>query len=403
MSSGPQGPDDVHVTDSSDLLRDPRAVLAAGLAVLVTAVVTVVVGTTDPASAASYLTDVRNAVVVLADGTTGPARPGQRVPDGATVRTGPEGAATVVTAGRSVHLGALTTVQLRDGVRQELGRGQVMVDARGGARLRLVTRAGAADLPEGVLARVETGPVLRLGVFAGDDVTLTAAGRQVRTPVERLYQVLAPYAGLPGRPTVLALTGDAWEQRLAGELVNADRDLNALARGLSGADGATVLAAAPVALRGVALQSVDRGERALTVAVAQASRREAPLAETLDLVVRARGEGGSWGVVAALVEARVSAVSGVLDTLLASPGTPPPPVLAGPTPGLGDPLIPRPSTSGRPPTGSPSASPSRTAGPSPRPSATSSPTAPADDLVTTVVGLLSPSPSPSGLLRITLP
>lgn len=398
-----KAPDDVHVTDSSGLLRDPRAVLAAGLAVLTTAAVTLVVRTGDPATADSYLGGVRNASVVLADGRTTAARDGQLVPSGATVRTGAGGAATIATAGRAVYLGALTTVQLVNGVHQELERGQVMVDARGGAQLLLDTRAGAADLPEGVLARVETGAVLRLGVLAGEAVTLTAAGRQASRRVEPLYQVLAPYTAVPGLPTVLALTGDAWEQRLAAELVNADRDLNALARGLSGPDGATVLQAAPVALRSASLPSGDRGEQALTVALAQASRRDAPLADTLAFVVQARAEGGSWGVVAALVQTRATAVSGLLDTLLTPPGTTRPPVLAGPTPQLDDPLSPRPSASGGSPRpgGSPSASPTRTSGPSPRPSATASPTAAADDLITTVVTLLSSSPSPAASPRIT--
>lgn len=373
---------DARVTDSSGLLRDPRAVLATGIAVLVTAAVTLVLRTGDPATDDSFLGGVRDAALVLADGSTTAARDGQLVPPGATVRTGAGGAATIATAGRAVYLGARTTVQLVDGVHQELERGQVMVDARAGAQLLLDTRAGAADLPDGVLARVETGPVLRLGVFAGGGVTLTAVGRQTRTRVEPLYQVLAPYSAVPGRPTVLALTDDAWEQRLAAELVNADRDLSALARGLAGPDGAAVLAAAPVALRSVSLTSGDRGEQALTVAVAQASRRDAPLADTLAFVLQARGEGGSWGVVAALVTARVTAVSGLLDTLLTPPGSAQQPVLAGPSPLLQDPLSPRPGTSGGPgPDGSgssPAASPTRTSGPSPRPSSTASPSPPVD-------------------------
>lgn len=369
------------------------------------AVVTLVVRTGDPATADSYLQDVRDAAVVLADETIITAHDGLRVPEGATVRTGASGGARMTTAGRDVYLGALTTVAVTDGIHQDLQRGQVMVDSRGGPRLSLGTRAGSAHLPGGALVRLEAGPVLRLGVFAGR-ASITAAGRQATTDVSALYQVQAPYSGLPGKATPLALTDDAWEQHLAAELVNADRDLNALARGLAGADGATVLQAAPVALRRVAPTSTDRGEQALSVAVAQASRRSAPLQVTLSFVQSARDQGGSWGVVAALVEARVTAVSALLDTVLAPPGstpgttvagsTPPPNVFTpSPEPGSGSPTSPRPSGSGPSPSRSPTA----------RPTSPSPTTSPSDDLITTVTNLLSPSPTPAtvGTPKPTLP
>ncbi|HUR51129.1 MAG TPA: hypothetical protein VMZ11_03290 [Mycobacteriales bacterium] len=395
------------MTDRSVVLRDWRVVLAAGVAVLTAAVVTLVARTGDPATADSYLGEVRNAVVEAPDGSTLPAHDGQRVVPGATVRTGPGGAATVSTAGRAVYLGALTTVHLVDGVHQQLERGQLMVDGRDGPRLLLDTRAGATDVPAGALVRVETGPVLRLAVFAGH-ASLTAAGRQARSEVDALYQVLASYTALPGRPTVLALTDDdAWEQRLAAELVNADKDLSSLARGLSGPSGTAVLQAAPVALRSVTDAVGDRGEQALTVAVSQASRRDASLDDTLSFVLRARGDGGSWGAVAKLVDARVTAVSALLDRLLAPPDPTAPPVLAGPGSGLdGQGGVPRPSASSPPVRpGGPSATPTatRTSSPTSRPSASASPTAPADDLITTVVGLLSSSPSAKTTSLIHLP
>src|SRR5919112_1608309 len=129
--------DDVDVTDSSGVLRDWRVVLAGGVAVLVSSVVTLVVRTGDPATADSYLSQVRAAAVVLADGSLVEGHDGMRVPDGATVRTGAGGAAVIGTAGRTVFLGSLTTVRVTDGVSQELQRGQVMIDARNGPRLGL--------------------------------------------------------------------------------------------------------------------------------------------------------------------------------------------------------------------------------------------------------------------------
>ena len=397
--------DDVHVTDSSGVIRDWRLVFAAGLAVLTAAVVTLVARTGDPATADSYLGEVRNAALVLSDGSVLTPTSGQRVPQGATVRTGTGGAATLSTAGRDVYLGALTTLHVVDGVHQRLERGQLMVDGRGGPRLLLDTRAGTTDIADGTLARVETGPVLRLAVFAGK-ASLTAAGRERRTDVGALYQVLASYTALPGEPTVLALTDDAWEQRLAAELVNADRDLNSLAHGLAGPSGAAVLQAAPVALRDSTTSAGDRGEEALSVAVAQASRRDATLSDTLSFVQTARGEGGSWGAVAALVSARVTSVSALLDRLLAPQGATPPPDVAGPAPQSTDLFKPQPSTSGGStggggtgPSSSPRPGASRTA--TPKPSASTSATQPADDLISTVVGLLSSSPSPAASPRIT--
>ena len=401
------------VTDSSGLLRDWRLVLAACVAVLSAAVATLVVRTGDPATADSYLGDVHDAAVVLSNGTLVIARDGLRVPEGAVVRTGANGGAKLTTAGRDVYLGALSTVRVTDGVHQSLERGQVIVDGRGGARLDLSTRAGAATIPGGSMVRIETGPVLRLGVFTGK-ASLTAAGRQATTEVPELYQVQAPYTGLPGRATPLALTDDAWEQDLAAELVNADRDLNALAHGLAGTDGVTVLNAAQRELRdataaaGVSSttsSSAQVGEAALGVAVAQVSKRSDDPADTLDFIRTARDEGGSWGVVAALVDSRVSAVSALLDTALAPPEVTPGVVVAVPTPGVGGSVAggpsPTPSTSlpsgggGGGGGGSGSGSGGSTPGhgsPTPQPSA--SPTT-APDLINTVMTLLSPSPSAS--------
>jgi hypothetical protein len=391
-----------NVTDRSGLLGDWRAVLAGGLAVLTASVVTLVVRTGNPATADSFLEDARDTAVVLADGNLVVGRDGLRVPDGATVRTGPAGGVRLATAGRDVYLGALTTVAVTDGVRQVLERGQVIVDGRGGPRLALSTRAGLADVKHDALVRIEMGPVLRLGVFDGE-ASLTAAGRQATTHVPELYQVQAPYTGLPGKPTPLALTDDAWEQRLAAELVNADKDLNALAHGLVGTSGITVLQSAPVALRRVVPTSTDRGEQALSVAVAQASRRDAAVQDTLSFVQDARSEGGSWGVVAALVQARVTAVSALLDTVLAPPGSTPPPIVAGPTPLLPNGFTPSPTTSGGgpgPTHGTPSG-PSPSGSPTKKPSASPTPSTPADDLITTVMNLLSPSPLAASSIKPT--
>ena len=381
------------MTDRSGFLASERGwklVLAGAVSVLVVAVVVLVARTGDPASADSYLTGVRDAVVVLPNGTTRPATEGMRVPAGALLRTGAVGAATLRTAGRDVFVGGLSTLQVLDGVRQDLQRGEVMVDSRNGPRLALTTPAGVVAVAEGALARVEEGVVLRLGVFEGT-ARLTAAGRQATTTVTALHQSKAAYGGLGQSPTALALTDDAWERQLAAGLVSADLDLKALARGLAGAEGEMVLQSASARLQAVPPASVDVGEQALAMAVAQASTALDPVT-ALRTVQSDRADGGSWGVVAALVSSRVSAVSALLDGVLAPPGSAPTPVQAGGTPDLSQ-LFGPPSG----PTGSPSPTPGR---PSPTPSPTRRPTpppptsSPVDQLVTTVTGLLSPSPTP---------
>jgi hypothetical protein len=388
------------VTDTSGFLEGEhgwKAVLAGALSVLVVAVGALVVRTGDPATADTYLSAVRDAAVVLPGGSTVTATEGMRVPEGAVLRTGSVGGATLRTAGRDVYVGAESAVRVVDGVHQRLDQGQVMVDTRNGPQLRLLTLAGAVRVADSSLARVEQGAKLRLAVFAGTS-WLTATGRQAETTVHALYQAKAAYGAVGETPTPLALNDDAWERRLAPALVTADLDLRALGRGLAGAEGQLVLQAASARLRAVPATSVDRGEQALAVAVAQAST-DRDQVQALNQVQAYRAAGGSWGVVAALVSARVSAVSALLDGVLATPTTGPgPTVQAGGTPDLSGVLGP-PTTVPTTRSPQPAPGPSSTR-PQPSPTrSTSSPTAtpttsPVDTLLSTVAGLLSPSPSP---------
>ncbi len=391
--------DDVDVTDNSGVL----AVGAAALSVLATATVVVLAHSPDPASADTYVTSVRNAVVRLVDGSEVTASVGQRLPQGAQVRTGQDGGASLSTSGRTVYLGALSTIDVLDGVRQSLGRGQVMVDSRKGPRLALKTLAGTVAAGAGSLARVETAAVLRLGVFEGS-AAITATGRHASTAVGALHQVQVPYRYLPGQVTTLALTDDRWEVRLAGTLVSADQDLGHLATSLNGTEGVTLLNAAPAALR-AGLSVPGRGEQALSVALAQAGHAGTPT-DNLGFVQTARRDGGSWGVIAALLQARVSAVSALLDGALA-PGdgravqalpqvTSLPGLLGGPTPS---------------PTGAPKPTrsvPQVTPTTPPPTHVDPTPSTLVDSLVNTVIGLInppvpsagtvSPTPSPTSLL-----
>ncbi len=402
------------MTDRSDLLRAApgstrasdrgwQGVLAAGLAVLTAAAVTAFVGVGDPAAADTYVTSVTRAVVVLPDGTERPARIGDRLDQGARLRTGQEGGARLTTAGRDVYVGAQSTVLVTDGVHETLERGQVMVDSRRGPRLALGTRAGTVTTDAGALSRVEQAVVLRLGVFDGS-ATLAVRGRQAKVAVPGLYQVTTQYGALPGRPTALALTNDDWEQRLAADLTGADGQLVRLQAGLRGAEGVLVLRAAPAALRTASVDP-DRGEQALAVAVAQVARAQSSAQDNLATVLTSRRDGGSWGVVAAIVRASVSDVSGRLDQAF---GTDPdnPGFVAGPTPGFPGILDPSATSGPFGPDGSggtPSPTPTRTRPTSPPPS---SPTV-VDQVITIVNDLLptpvptpSPSPTPKPLISI---
>ena len=388
-----------------------QSVLAAGLVVFLAASVALVTHTGDPASADTYVTSVRNAVIRLADGSESTAQVGARLPKGAQLRTGQEGGAELTTAGRVVYVGALSTVDVLDGVHQSLTRGQVMVDSRNGPRLQLTTRAGIVAAKAGALSRIETATYLRLAVFEGS-AAITATGRRATTPVGALHQVQVPYGYVAGGVTPLALKDDRWETRLASHLVEADQDLTRLADSLGGSDGAAVLTAAPAALRApVVAAGPVRGELALTVALAQAATSAGSVTDRLATVRSDRTAGGSWGVVAALVGARVTAVSALLDGVLTLGGAPPATVAGQQpnVPGLFGPSSPTGSvTSTGRPTATPTVTPSR-----PRATATPTPTAATDSVVTTVLGLIptpspapitliSPTPSPSPLLVINL-
>lgn len=391
------------MTDVSGPLGSWRVVLTGCLAVLTAAVATVVVRTGDPATADTLVVSAVAADLVLADGRELPASAGDLVPPGALVRTAPCapgapcGEAQLRTAGRDVYLSAGSALRVTDGVHQGLERGQAMLDSRRGARVELATRAGVLAVDRGALVRVELGQLLmRVAAFEGA-ARLGAVDRQATTEVARLHQVRAPYVGLPGRPTALSLTGDAWEERLAHDLVEADRDLVRLAAGLAGNQGRAVLTVAPAALRTPPpVLAADLGEEALAVAVAQAGEAGRSASERLAGIRTSRAEGGSWGVVAALAEARVSAVSRVIDAWLQGPDDEVPVgavgepsfdgVLGGPRP------TPGPSTTGGP-TRTPGPRPTTTRTPTPDPT---TPEPSPSDLITTITGLISPSPSAAG-------
>ena len=363
----------------------------------------------DVAKASTVVQDARAATLHLADGTSSPVDDGTKVPKGATVSTAPGGSASLVTAGRVVLLGSDTAVRVQDGRREQLRKGLVMVDARRAGDLELDAGAATVSTARGSLTRVERDALLRVAAFR-KGVSVRASGRRAHVAVDALHQVQVPYGGLPGRVTALGLTRDTWERRYALSLVSSDIDLTNLAAGLDGDTDSTnaIGAALPAAFGTSTRASGERAsEQALAFLVARAARGDK---DTFQDVRRFRAEGGSWGVVAAIVGAQVGQVSAALDALLA----PDEPVLAA-EPGSGQVdvggLLGGGSTGGSGGGSTGGASPRPTTGPAPSGSPAPRPSAspdPVEEVVRTVQSLLPspppvevlPSPSASPLLRV---
>jgi len=256
-------------------------------------------------------------------------------------------------------------------------------------------RAGALvldEIEEGAV-RVDRGFSTRVSVYSGG-ARATTSDRRLDVP--RLHQAAVAGRALPDRPTPLRLTGDDWESLVIPAVTAADAELSQIARGIDRDVRLTDSSRVQV------LPAVYRG--ALTELPSGAARSEALLPVAIGLAVdstrvprarQLRGEGGSWGVVAALVGARTASVSARLAQLLAEPGEQAAlaPVAEAPaSSGVGGP-DPQPA-------GSPSPSP-RPNGPRPSgsqaPSASPSPSPSSSDVVDTIRDLISsatPSASP---------
>jgi hypothetical protein len=389
------------------------------IAVLLAAVLLSAVGfaalRSDTASADTVLGRGADAVLVLADGTTRAAVEGETVPRGATVQAGRTGA-ELVTRERVVHLGGETDVTVLDGARQELHRGFVMVEAADAPGLDVRTAAATVSAPDDALVRIDIGPLTRIGVLRGDPARVRPASRSVTTLVDTYFQVQVPAGGLPSAATPYVLTeDDEYEMRLAGDLVRADADLTALASRLDaqGVAGSVVLSALRRDVPDLpALAAGAPGsEAALGYLIATAVPGERELVEDYARVRDLRDDGGSWGIVAAIVEAPVDGVAAALNALL-DPQTVP--VVAGgpldvsdlvgaltgqqPSGGGQDPQNPQAPSAPRPPQTEPNRpdDPQRPS-PSPSPGVLDPVTTVVDEVVETVLELVStPSPTPSG-------
>jgi hypothetical protein len=390
----------------------------SAIAVLLAAVLLTAVGVaalrSDTASADTVLKSGADAVLVLADGSTRPAVEGETVPRGATVQAGRTGA-VLMTREREVYLGGQTDVTVVDGARQELSRGFVMVEAADAPGLDVRTPAATVSAADDALVRIDTGPLTRIGVLRGDAARVRPASRSVTTLVDTYFQVQVPAGGLPSAATPYVLTpDDGYEMRLAGDLVRADADLTALASRLDaqGVAGSVVLSALRRDVPNLPALAVGApgSEAALGYLIAAAVPGERELVEDYARVRDLRDDGGSWGIVAAIVQAPVDGVAAALNALL-DPQTVPVvasgpldvsdvvgALIGGQPSGDGQdpqaappPSAPRPPQTGPNPPGGPT-SPS----PSPTPGVLEPVTTVVDDVVETVLDLIStPSPTPS--------
>ena len=364
---------DVTAPPAARLLRRdlPATLVAGGLALVLLAGVLAALLVPTDAEARTRLVDVRAAVVTGVDGVTRTARDGEPVLPGETVRTAADGAATLLTRDRRGYLGPGAAVTVLDGVRLVLDRGSIGLDVRSGPPVTLAV-GSLAVRPSGVV-RVDRDFATRVAAVTGRTTVTGSGASRLDLPV--LHQVLVPARTLPREGTPLALTGDALDSRLAPGLVRADRVLRTLATGLdSGPVGPRLAAAVPV---GYARASVARtgpllgaaartSEVALPLAIARVSRLGSTEEQRYAQVRVLRAQGGSWGVVAALVQAPVDQVGGAFDALLAVPGTGEGAALlaGGSVPALGAAPVPAggapaagPGTTPAPPAGSPSGGP----------------------------------------------
>lgn len=289
------------------------------------------------------------------------ARDGEHLRKGDLVRTAPGGAATLVVRDRRVLLAAESDVTVPDGATVELGKGALLVDRRRGPGLTVRIGDTTVDQITSGAVRVEHSLSVSVAALSARVRVRTASG--VRRTVPALYQLGVAGRALPEAAAPLQLRDDAWERGVVPDLVADDVRLNDLADGFD-APGSDL----PAAYRPT--PGARASDRLLADAIGRAAGRDdAARRKAADRAAALRAQGGSWGVVAAIVRTRAVAVGTALadvlragvPTVAPKPGasTPPDGIFPGPSPqpGVTPTPIPSPSRSSRspkPPTQSPS-------------------------------------------------
>jgi hypothetical protein len=325
------------------------------------------------------LAGVRDAVVV-SGGSERAAAEGAKLGKGDRVRTGASGSATLVVRDRRVLLAPSTEVVVPDGASVDLARGALLVDHRDGPGVTV--RAGDTtvdDIGDGAV-RVERRLSVVVSALSAGSRVRTASGQ--RLSMDPLYQVSVAGRALPREAAPLQLRHDAWERDVVATLLADDTRLNALAAGLD----------RPAAILPASFPRTPGVRPSDTLLADAIDRAAGEQGRALSL----RTRGGSWGVVAALLDTSAVEVGTALSAVLRGVPAPsasssPRPVVAGESP-RGDVTRPRPSSSPAPsPTRSSGGGPRPTPKPTTSPKPTSSPS-PTDSLED-VIGQIIPTPS----------
>lgn len=406
--------------------------VAGGAAAVLAAGVTAALVVSGGASASAATTVVRHpraATIVHANGLTSPARDDVHLRAGDVLRTAADGFATLVTAGRLEYVAGGSSVLVRDGERQQLRAGAMVADLRSGPSLDVLVSGSTVRAVRGDVVRVEHGFTVRIGALAGDVLVRSPAGRSATVPA--LHQVRITADALPDdAPAPLALVDDEAERATNLPVVVDDILLQRWAVGAAADTAAQPRLVAAVAAFPPAKDPATQclppptapvSERVLPVAIARSSHQRMGLGDRYGRALCDRAEGGSWGVVAHLMETNavrtlaqvdalqsdrllaLGALTGVPRAIVAEPGAPATGAAGAPavsTPRSGPTTAP--DTSGgsrtRPPSTGPSTPPAGGGAPSPVPSPVPTPPLPdtgvIGDLVGAVAGVLPAAPQP---------
>lgn len=331
------------------------------------------------------LSSLRAVTVVSADGSVRSVDDGDTLRRGDTVRTGPDGSAVMTVERRRVVLAEESEVVVPDGASLDVRRGSVLLDRRRGPGLTVVAGDVRLDRIDPGAVRVDRSYVVQVSVYAGRTRVRTSTGRQLTLTSLRTVGVAGRTLPTAGRPLSLSTPPHPWERDVLPGVVAADAALTRLAAGridatLKTAARARSYVAAFADVLSDVTADAPASEAVLPVAIGRAARDDraerARVASARDL----RADGGSWGVVAAIADARSGDVASRLEALLAGaevgadggtgPTSGPGPDGgggAGPGDGTGQPSPAasggRPSRSPAPPSGSPSPTPSPSASP----------------------------------------
>lgn len=251
-------------------------------------------------------------VTVVTNGVSHAGVDGERLVIGESVRTTTADSA-LVTGGRVTLLGPSTALDIAGRSHYVVDAGTVVLDRRRGPDARVDAGPVTVERVGATAVRIERGFAVRVAVYDGGSAVVSASERSMTVPA--LHEIGVPGASLPSMPAPMALRDDALDTAAAPALVSADVTLDRRATAMDRAGGAAV-AAALIRTLPAAPTATAVSERVLPVAIARADD-SAPLTDAYARTTALRAGGGSWGVVAALVDAKIAAVQQQLDALLA--------------------------------------------------------------------------------------